>query len=663
MHYIPFLRSPHFVGRSNTLDTLQQRLFTHKTSRKAAVVGLGGVGKTQVALQLAYWATKHRPEYSVFWVPMLSGATFEQAYTDMAKKLLPGNVVADKDPKDAVRRYLSSDAAGPWLLVVDNADDMDTLFGSPDGPGGLEEYLPISEDGLILFTTRSRQVAVSVAGRDVVELLEMDSREATDYLEKSLIRSDEAGTGELLKELAYLPLAITQAAAYLNTTGVPIAEYLSLLRGADQEATSLMSREFHDSTRYRGSQNAVATTWLVSFDQIRKSDSVAADLLAFLSCIEPKAIPQSILPRPELEEQMVHALGTLCGYAFLTRRQDNKTFDMHSLVHLATRVWIRREGRTATTGAAATRRIAAVFPEDDFANRSLWRQYLPHALKVLQHGKEADKEEKSTLYFWVGRCLRTDGRIQEAVQCSKAAWEWSKSHFKEDHPFRLTSQHALASAYRANDQVPDAIALLQQVVAIEAETQAEDHHNRLASMHALAIAYRINDQIPDAIALLKQVIAIEAKTLPKDHPSYLASQHELAVAYRDNGQVLDAIVLLKQVVTICERDLAEDHPHRLTSQHQLAITYQVNGQAPDAIALLKQVVAIRERVLAEDHPSRLISQHELATAYHANGQVLDAITLFKHVAAIRERTLAEDHPDRLASQEWLTYMSRITSSE
>ncbi len=112
----------------------------------------------------------------------------------------------------------------------------------------------------------------------------------------------------------------------------------------------MMSRQFQDSTRYPGSQNAVATTWLVSFNQISKSDSAAAELLSFLSLIEPKAIPQSILPGSG-SEQMVHAIGTLCGYAFVTRRGDDPVFDMHRLVNLATRIWTsKRRPRSADDG-------------------------------------------------------------------------------------------------------------------------------------------------------------------------------------------------------------------------------------------------------------------------------------------------------------------------
>ncbi len=93
--------------------------------------------------------------------------------------------------------------------MVDNADDIDTVFGSPDGRNwrdGLNKYLPENENGVVLFTTRSRQMAVSAAGGDVVELFEMDPGEAADYLRKSLIRKDDVDTTELLKELAYLPL-------------------------------------------------------------------------------------------------------------------------------------------------------------------------------------------------------------------------------------------------------------------------------------------------------------------------------------------------------------------------------------------------------------------------------------------------------------------------
>ena len=106
----------------------------------------------------------------------------------------------------------------------------------------------------------------------------------------------------------------------------------------------------------------MATTWLVSFDQLRISDSAAADLLSFMSRIEPKAIPQSILPSLESEEQMVNAIGTLCGYAFLVEREDDKVFDMHRLVHLATRIWVETHGHVLADDREGDSASCSSFP-------------------------------------------------------------------------------------------------------------------------------------------------------------------------------------------------------------------------------------------------------------------------------------------------------------
>ncbi|KAM7186583.1 P-loop containing nucleoside triphosphate hydrolase protein, partial [Rhypophila sp. PSN 637] len=209
-HYIPLPENSRFVGRRTILDDLRQKLFCETQTRTVAVVGLGGVGKTQVALHVAYWAKKNRPEYSVLWVPALSDASFEQACMEITKALGIRRA-DDEDIRDAVRQHLSSNKAGHWLLVVDNADDKDMLFWARRNT---------CEQGLILFTTRFEEIEDEVSGSDVIELGDMGRQEATGLLERHLrckeqLLSDEARTAKLLRDLAYLPLAITQAAAYI----------------------------------------------------------------------------------------------------------------------------------------------------------------------------------------------------------------------------------------------------------------------------------------------------------------------------------------------------------------------------------------------------------------------------------------------------------------
>ena len=246
--------------------------------------------------------------------------------------------------------------------------------------------------------------------------------------------------------------------------------------------------------------------------------------------------------------------------------------------------------------------------------------------------------------YLYGRCLLNYGDVKEAIEVLEHIVR-IKEKLAEDDSSRLASQHELAGAYRANEQVDKAIKLLEYIVKIE-EKLAEDHPDRLASQHALALAYQANKQVAKAIKVLEHIVKNQEK-LAEDHPDQLSSQHALALAYQANGQVNKAIKLLEHIVKVKEK-LAEDHPDRLASQHALALAYQANEQVAKAIKVLEHIVKIQEK-LAEDHPDRLASQHNLASAYQANEQVDKATKLLEHIVKVKEK-LAEDHPDRLASQ-------------
>ncbi|KAF2812814.1 TPR repeat protein [Mytilinidion resinicola] len=456
IHSIPFLLNRSFVGRKAELDMLKQRLIVDRACYKMSIVGLGGTGKTQVALQFAYMVKESWPEFSIFWVPALSMESFEQACAEAARLLgIPQAANGEDDIKEQFKRHLSTAWAGRWLLVVDNADDTDILFGTGQAKGVIN-YLPQSEEGVVLFTTRTLEVAVSLTRGDVLKIGPMNQQDAGDFLGKSLIRKDllrnSASRDTLLDELTCLPLAIAQAAAYLNKTSMSITKYLHLLRSTEQDLIDLMSREFRDDTRYNSSANAVATTWVVSFNHIRARDAVAVGLLLFISCIEWKAIPHSILPSVQSEVQMEEAIGTLCGYSFLVRQRDEEEYDVHRLVHLATRIWVRQYGDTRGVAEKAIRNVAGVFPSNDYANRAVWRAYLPHALRLLEDKQGCEVDERSKLCLLVGQCLRVDGRIQEAVRWLKESCE-QRQRLNKGNSDRLLSQHTLAIAYQRTDRL------------------------------------------------------------------------------------------------------------------------------------------------------------------------------------------------------------------
>ncbi|KAF2269765.1 TPR repeat protein [Lojkania enalia] len=544
IYSIPFLPNLSFVGRKTELDALKQRLLVNRACYKMSIVGLGGTGKTQVALQFAYTVKERWREFSIFWVPALSMESFEQACTEVLRLLgVPKAADGEDDAKEQFQRHLGTAQAGKWLLIVDNADDADIVFGSAQSKG-IIDYLPRSEEGVTLFTTRTLEVAGELTGSDVLELGAMDRQDATIFLTKLLITKellrDSVATTDLLDELVCLPLAIAQAAAYLNRNRISIREYLRLLQNTELDLIELMSREFRDDTRYKGTANAVATTWVVSFSQIRARDEVAVNLLSFISCIEWKAIPQSILPSLQSEVRMTDAIGTLCAYSFLVRRGDEDEYDIHRLVHLATRIWIRQHDDSRAVTTKGIRHVSNVFPSDNYENRILWRAYLPHALRLLVDKQGFEAQERSELCLLVGRCLLVDGRIKEAVRWLEESYKGRKTFVKSNLD-RLLSQHVLATAYQANGQIKEAVQLLEGVVAIRQKVLAEDHPERLASQHNLATAYQANGQIKEAVQLLEGVVAIRQKVLAEDHPERLASQHNLATAYQANGKIKEAV--------------------------------------------------------------------------------------------------------------------------
>ena len=534
-------------------------LLVENLSRQVALVGLGGIGKTQTALEFAYRVKVGWPDYSIFWVPAVSMESMEQACGEIARILeIPRAADAKEDIKELVKQHLSNDATGKWLLIVDNADNMNLVFGSEQLSHGIADYLPQSDTGLVLFTTRYQEVAVSLAGGDIVELEEMNKQEAVGFLAKSLARKhlldDDSTTVELLDELAYLPLALAQAAAYLNRNkNTSIADYLQLLRNTEQDMLSLLSQQFCDSTRYKDSENAVAKTWLVSFDQIRDQDEVAANLLSFMSCIESKSIPRSILPSVQPEERMTRAIGTLCAYSFTTKRGKEETYDMHRLVHLASRVWVEKHGTAEETMEKAIRYVSTVFPYAWYDNRSIWSGFLTHTLRLLGRHPGEDVEERYILCLKVGQSLYAEGRIGDSVKWLEESFRWRKDNLAEEDPNRLASQHELATAYQADGQIKKAVELLEHVVSVRTRILSEQHHDRLSSQHELAYAYQADGQIKKAVKLLEHVVIVRTRIHAEEDPNRLASQHELAAAYQADGQIKKAVELLEHVVSVRTR--------------------------------------------------------------------------------------------------------------
>ncbi|KIW74162.1 hypothetical protein Z517_12572 [Fonsecaea pedrosoi CBS 271.37] len=459
--HVPFDRPLEFVGRANELNRLKRQICDPSSHGMVSILGLGGMGKSRLALELVLQLRSEHLHWSIFWIEATDQLTFERDILEIGKKLGIPEIEDDKaDVKMLVKQWLSNVTRDSWLLVLDNADDeaVWTKRSNPtDRKSTLVDCLPRSTHGSILITTRSRSVAIYLAGKEMIELSTMSPDEArtilTNTLEKPEMAADENLTSVLLEKLTYLPLAIIQAASYINMTQDPLETYLELLFEPEEEVIKLLSEDFGDRSRYSTAQNAVAMTWLVSFNQIRQHHPFAADLLSSMACLHEKNIPRSLLPAISLKKDAIDAFATLKGYSFVTRQTGEKDrqiheelYEMHQLVHLAVRNWLRTQGTLGDWMKASLSRVTELFPTRDHKHRGVWTLYLPHAQRLCGDEKVEDSSERYQLLEKMGLCFIVDGKYDEAVKMHSAVVEWREKNLEPLQELTLSGYNNLGEA-------------------------------------------------------------------------------------------------------------------------------------------------------------------------------------------------------------------------
>ncbi|KAF3389686.1 Kinesin light chain 2 [Talaromyces pinophilus] len=604
-HWIVSLaRNPNFVGRQDEIAKLEELITMRDGPRKIAITGLGGVGKTQVALELAHRIRDRDQDCSVFWIPCTSYAIIEQMFLQIAQILRLSNV-KPAEIKQQVKTYLSSKHAGKWLLIFDNADDAEMWLAASDIAPPLEDFLPENGHGRILFTSRNRKLAMKLAPFNIIPIPDVDEDTAAKILEKTLAYKDLLGdstvSATLLQQLAFLPLAITQASAYIIENGINLSSYLALLQEQEQDAVELLSEDFRDPGRYKDIQNPVITTWLVSFKQIQHQDPLAADYLSFMACIDPRNIPRSLLPQASSRKQMTDALGLLNAYSFTNSQEMD--INMHRLVHIATRNWLRKKALFGHWIQRVSDHMQNIFPNNSHAKRRLWQEYLPHAL-ALVHDNEFVSMENNYLALTenVADCLASDGRYHEAELLYMKLMRINQGKAGTTHPEILTTMADLASTYRNQGRWNEAEKLDVQVVETRKTVLGAEHPSTLTSMANLASTYRNQGRWNEAEKLDVQVVETSKTVLGAEHPSTLISMANLASTYWNQGRWTEAEKLEVQVMETRMTLLGAEHPDTLTSMNSLAYTWKSQGKIQDALTLIKNCFYLRSKVLGPSHP-------------------------------------------------------------
>ncbi len=640
---VPHDRNPNFTGRTDLLSGLYDSLHAgNATVLRQALRGLGGVGKTQLALEYAY---RHAADYSVvWWVP--SETSPATVYAELSRELgLPEAEAIESEVREqAARRWLEQHEG--WLLVFDNATEPETV----------KPYLPHGASGHVIITSRYWDWGEVASGLGV-EVFERDT-ESVPFLLRRTSQTDVAAARVLADALGNLPLAQAQASTYIATRGTTLAEYTELF---ETRRDSLWQRESPPDVY----TETVSATWSLAMEEIEREASEAAELLYLLAYFASEPVSRDLLLKGA--EHLPERLKSLVTEP-LDWQECQRVFRryglvevteagllVHRLVQAVTRDRLAALERQVWV-AAAVQVVAAVYPEDTYNPRdiSIWSRcaaLLGHALVTADHaeGLAVALEATGSLLSRIESYLDSQGRYQEALPLSQRALSIGESTLGAEHPTVAIWLNNLANLYRDQGRYEDAEPLYLRALSIDESTLGAEHPTVAIWLNNLANLYQDQGRYEDAEPLYLRALSISESTLGAEHPDVAIWLNNLANLYQDQGRYEDAEPLYLRALSISESTLGAEHPDTASSLNNLGSLLQAQGDLSGAKPYFERALAIWEQVLGPEHPDTASSLNNLGSLLESQGDLAGAKPYFERALAICEQVLGPEHPDTASS--------------
>ncbi|KAF2184996.1 TPR-like protein [Zopfia rhizophila CBS 207.26] len=516
----------------------------------------------------------------------------------------------------------------------------------------LVDYLPNSYTGSIVFTTRTRKAAISLAKNNIIQVNKMSRDNVMEVLRKTLLQtdllSDESTVTRFLDILDYLPLAIIQAVSYINKNNISIAEYIELCESSEEDIIEVLSEDFEDEGRYKDMKNPVVATWLISFIQICWQDKLAGEYLSFMACLVRQNIPRSLLPVAPSKKRAIDVIGTLTAYSFITKHKSDDLFDMHRLVHMAMRNWLKQENKWRSWNQKALQQMNVIFPWPRHENRAVWMKYLPHAQTIITSiDLLGGVELPSTLLYNLAECSRITGNYSKAEQLFRQTLQLLENVLGKEHPDTLMSMTGLAISLRQQGKFAEAEAMDRQTLQLKEKVLGKEHPDTLMGMTGLASSLRQQGKFAEAEAMDRQALQLKEKVLGKEHPNTLMDMTGLASSLRQQGKFAEAEAMDRQALQLKEKVLGKKHPNTLMSMNNVAVSLQQQGKFAEAEAMDRQTLQLKKKVLGKEHPDTLMSMNNVAVSLRQQGKFAEAEAMDRQTLQFREKMLGKEHPDTL----------------
>jgi tetratricopeptide (TPR) repeat protein len=607
--HMPWRRNPVFVGREADLKALASTLKAGGTAavgQSAAVTGLGGIGKTQLASEFAYRYGRYFAG-GVFWLSFADGeAVAAEIAACGGPRGLNLHPEFNNHPLDAQVGMVASawHSELPRLLVFDNCEDEELL----------EAWAPRSGGCRVLVTSRRAEWRPEL-GVNAVPLGVLERGESVALLHKHRpdLGEDDADLVAIAEELGDLPLALHLAGSFLARyrhapQGTPDA-YLSELRRPDLLDHRSMTLGGSSPT---GHEQHVARTFALSHGQLDTEDPTDVLALATLARAAWFALGEPI-PRHLLRlsagvdgEDGNQGLGfedALLRLAELglLEQEEGGSLVLHRLLG----AFVRSEADKAAGALAAVEVV--VLSEASRLNGEGYPAPLlawqPHLREVAEHAAEAQTDSAGGLLNALGYHLNMIADYAGAKAAYERALAIDEVDYGPDHPNVAVCVNNLGGVLQVQGDLAGAKAAFERALAIDEAAHGPDHPNVARDVNNLGSVLQDQGNLASAKAAYERALAIDEKALGPDHPDVAIRVNNLGSVLQDQGNLAGAKAALERALAIDEAALGPDHPNVAIRVNNLGSVLQDQGDLAGAKAAFERALAIFEKALGPDHPS------------------------------------------------------------
>ncbi|MEU6124156.1 tetratricopeptide repeat protein [Streptomyces sp. NPDC047123] len=675
-------RTAQFVGRAAALDALDAAMKRRRGGCVQAVHGLGGVGKSTLAVHWAATRARKHGLTPVRWMAADSASAVEQGLASLAASLQPASSKALTVEALAENGMQWLAAHSGWLLILDNVNHL----------ADIAPVLARAPRGHFLITSR-----LATVWHDATAVIRLDALQPAEslalltHIAGSGGSRDLTGADELCTELGHLPLAVEQAAAFLaqNPLLTP-RSYLDLLA---RDPAPLYER---GGDGYTIAERTIARVWRVTLDRVGELQPLAPDMLRTLAWYAPDGIPVDLVDGEGGPASVAGAIGILNAYSMITVDPAARTFCVHRLLQAVARTADtadphRSAGLVAEARDRATTALEAAVRPTDWQDPASWpfgRTVLPHMEAIADHAPpSADTTTTARLLNHAGVFCLSQGLASRSSVHLERALDHHQRELGPDDVNTLACRHSLAGAHEAAGHVKRAIPLYESVLRDEEHVLGATHPLTLASRNNLADAYRAAGHPEQALALLAGGPGADpgppmppGTPMPSDTRRYpgmsvpastsvegedlfsLSARNTLARSRQESGDHAGAMLLYEKNLAACVRVLGGEHHLTLTARNNLAAARRAElldrqrKRAPErpghpentegsvpGVSHVETILRDMERVLGDEHPDTLVARGNLAAACKDAGDLDRAVSLYEETVPAMERVLGEDH--------------------